>query len=259
MLYTRVIPALLLRKNGLVKGVRFSEHRYVGDAMNAIRIFNTKEVDELMLLDIDATNQNRTISPELIRQVSSECLMPITVGGGIRTLDNVRALLNAGAEKVCIGTYAFINPGFISKVAETFGSQSIVISIDVKQNSSGAYEVYVNCGTRKTGEDPMTVAKRAESYGAGEILLNAIDRDGTMEGFDLDLIRNVSGSVNIPLIALGGAGGADHLREAVCDGGATAVAAGSFFVFHGRRRAVLISFPTRQELDNLFDLPKLAA
>lgn len=251
MLFTRVIPALLIQNGRLVKGVRFTDHRYVGDPMNTIRIFSCKEVDELMLLDIGATKEETAISPELIERVSMECLMPLTVGGGIKTIDHVKSLLNAGAEKVCLGTIALERPAFIREVSECFGRQSIVISIDVKAMSNGDYQVMSRSGTRATGRTPCEVAREMESLGAGEILLNSIDRDGTMQGYDVPIISQVTKAVTIPVVALGGAGSVEHLKEAIHKGNADAVAAGSFFVFHGRRKAVLISFPTRRELDTV--------
>lgn len=252
MLLTRVIPALLIKNRGLVKGVHFKDHRYVGDAMNTIRIFNTKEVDELMILDIEATEKKATISPDFIRQISTECLMPITVGGGIRTVEHARALLGAGAEKVAIGTAAATDPSLLRRIAETFGSQSLVVSIDVKNNIRDQHEIFSHCGKINTHRDPIEYAQSLENLGTGELLVNAIDRDGDMQGYDIELLRKISGAVRIPVIALGGAGSVAHLGEAVKSGGATAVAAGSFFVFHGKRRAVLISFPTRKELNEAF-------
>jgi len=251
MLRARVIPCLLLKDKGLVKTIKFREPRYVGDPINAVWIFNRKEVDELIFLDIMATREGRQPPIELVSTISDQCFMPLTVGGGIRTLDDIKGLLNAGAEKVAINSYAMENPMFIQKASEFFGSQSIVVSIDARKHRDHSYEVYTHGGMKPTGFDPATFAVQMEQLGAGEILLNSIDRDGTMEGYDIDLIKKVSKAVNLPVIACGGAGSLAHLAEAIKSGHASGVAAGSFFVFHGRRRAVLINFPTKEELEGL--------
>jgi cyclase len=253
MLKTRVIPCLLLKNKGLVKTVQFKEPRYVGDPINAVWIFNQKEVDELIFLDIMATKEKekKKTSIELISKISDECFMPLTVGGGIRNVEDIKELLNAGAEKVSINTYAVKNPSFIKEASGVFGTQSIVVSIDVKRHKKGLYEVFTYGGTRPAGIDPVSLAVQMEAVGAGEILINSIDRDGTMEGYDIELIREVSDAVNIPVIACGGAGNVEDFARGINVGHASAVAAGSFFVFHGRRHAVLINFPTREELEPL--------
>lgn len=251
MLKARVIPCLLLKNKGLVKTVQFKEPRYVGDPINAVWIFNQKEVDELIFLDIMATKESNKPSIELISKISDECFMPLTVGGGIRSVEDIKELLNAGAEKVSINTYAVENPSFIKEASDVFGSQSIVVSIDAKRHKKGLYEVFTHRGTRPAGIDPVSLAVQMEGMGAGEILINSIDREGTMEGYDIQLIREVSDAVNIPVIACGGAGKLEDFADAINVGHASAVAAGSFFVFHGRRRAVLINFPTREELEPL--------
>jgi cyclase len=251
MLKARVIPCLLLKNKGLVKTVQFKEPRYVGDPINAVWIFNQKEVDELIFLDIMATKERNKPPIELISKISDECFMPLTVGGGIRSVEDIKELLNAGAEKVSINTFAVENPSFIKEASDVFGSQSIVVAIDVKRHKKGLYEVFTNGGTRPAGIDPVSLAVQMAAMGAGEILLNSIDRDGTMKGYDIELIREVSDAVNIPVIACGGAGKLEDLAGAINGGRASAVAAGSFFVFHGRRRAVLINFPTKEELELL--------
>jgi cyclase len=251
MLKARVIPCLLLKNKGLVKTVQFKEPRYVGDPINAVWIFNQKEVDELIFLDIMATKERNKPPIELISKISDECFMPLTVGGGIRSVEDIKELLNAGAEKVSINTYAVENPSFIKEASNVFGSQSIVVAIDVKRHKKGLYEAFTNGGTRPAGIDPVSLAVEMEAVGAGEILINSIDRDGTWEGYDIELIREVSDAVNIPVIACGGAGKLEDLAAAINGGHASAVAAGSFFVFHGRRRAVLINFPTKEELELL--------
>lgn len=236
-----------------MKGVGFSKHKYVGDPINAIRIFNMKEVDELVLLDISASSANRSISPELVRKVAGECFMPLTVGGGIRSLSDAKILLNAGAEKVVINTAALENPELIREIADVFGSQSVVAGVDVKKTLTGKYRVYSYSGKKKTKWDVMDWVRHIESCGAGEIFLTSIDRDGSMKGYDVSLIKRVSNAVSIPVVASGGAGCLDDLSEAVYEGDASACAAGSYLVLHGKRRAVLISFPKQKELDLLFN------
>ncbi len=248
MLQARVFPCLLLKGEGLVKTIGFRNPTYIGDPINAVRIFNTKEVDELLFLDITASAENRRPNIELIKKISDECTMPLTVGGGIKTIEDINSLLNSGVEKVAINTAFFDNPQLIKDAADNFGSQAVIVSIDVKRNWNGTYEVYVSSGTKRTGINLIEYVKKAENYGAGEILINSIDRDGTMKGFDVNLIKKVTASVNIPVIACGGCGKVEDIKEAVTEGGASAVTAGSFFIFHGKRRAVLINFPTKKEL-----------
>jgi len=247
----RVMPILLLRGEGLVKGVQFKDYRYIGDPMNAVKIFNEKDVDELIFLDITATQEKRTPSLDYIAKIADECYMPFGVGGGINNVSQIREILYAGAEKVSINTAAVENPKLIREAADLFGSQAVVVSIDVRKDWLGNYAVYTNCGAKKTKLDPVRWAIEAAEMGAGEILLNSIDCDGSMEGFDLNLIEKVSAAVNVPLIACGGAGTTEHIRAAI-DHGASAVAAGSMFVFHGRKRAVLINYPTEEELAKTF-------
>jgi len=252
MLGSRVIPCLLLKNAGLVKTIRFQDPKYLGDPINIVRIFNDKEVDELVFLDITATPTNKEPPFGLLAKITSECFMPLGYGGGIRRLDDVKTLLNMGIEKVVINTYALENPSFIRRVSDIIGSQSVVVSVDAKRNRAGNYEVYAKSGTEPTGRDPIKHALEMEKLGAGELLLTSIDQDGTMQGYDLELIRLVSGAVRVPVVACGGAGTVQHLAEAVKKGGASAAAAGSMFVFHGPHRAVLISYPTPQELDDAF-------
>lgn len=252
MLTTRVIPCLLLRNQGLVKTVKFKDPKYVGDPINAVRIFNDKEVDELLFLDITATVDRRTPRYKVISEIASECFMPLAYGGGIRSIEDIRQVLAVGVEKVCINTHAVDDPEFIRTAADIFGSQSIVVSIDVKKTLFGKYEVFTNSGSKASNLDPLSHAVRMEQMGAGEIFLNSIDRDGTMTGYDLELTRRVTAAVGIPVIACGGAGTVAHFRDAVKQGGASAVSAGSMFVFHGKHRAVLISYPDQAELRQAF-------
>ncbi|MBN1999830.1 imidazole glycerol phosphate synthase subunit HisF [candidate division KSB1 bacterium] len=252
MFRPRVIPTLLLKKNGLVKTIRFRKFRYIGDPINAVKIFNEKLADELVFLDITASRENRTISAELVEKIGDEAYMPFTVGGGIRTIDDIRKIINSGAEKVAINTQAVIEPQFIQKAADVFGSSTIVVSIDVKKVFPKDYRIYTHSGSKKTTLDPREFAIQMEKMGAGEIFLNSVDRDGTMAGYDLDLIKYVSNAVSVPVIACGGAGSLNDFPKAVFQGGASAVAAGSLFVYHGRLNAVLINFPKRQQLEDIF-------
>lgn len=252
MLMTRVIPCLLLRNQGLVKTVKFKDPKYVGDPINAVKIFNDKEVDELLFLDITATVERKGPPMKVLAEIASECFMPLAYGGGIRSMEDVRQIFAVGVEKVCINTHAVEQPNFIRQASDIFGSQSIVVSIDVKKSLFGKYEVYTHGGTKGTKLDPRDHAVRMEQMGAGELFLNAIDRDGTQQGYDIDLIRTVAAAVRIPVIACGGAGTVAHFREAVKQGGAAAVSAGSMFVFHGKHRAVLISYPGQEELKQAF-------
>jgi cyclase len=223
----------------------------VGDPINAVRIFNEKEVDELILLDTQATVERKKPQFTLISEIASECFMPLCYGGGIRSIDEIIEVLSLGVEKVAINTRAVENTDFIKSAAEIFGGQSIVSAIDVKQVAAGKYEVFTRGGKRSTKLDPVRVAIEMEEMGAGEILLNSIDRDGTMLGYDIGLIKKVTQAVSVPVIAAGGAGKLSHFREAVKTGGAAAVSAGSLFVFHGKHRAVLISYPSAQELQKV--------
>lgn len=252
MMRPRVIPCLLLRNKGLVKTVQFRNPTYVGDPINAVRIFNDKEVDELIFLDITASIERRSPPFELISKVAGECFMPLTYGGGIRKIEDIKTILSLGVEKVCINSYAVENPAFIQAAADLVGSSSVVVAIDAKQNAQSQYEVFIYSGTKSTGLDPVEWAVEAEKMGAGELLLNSIDRDGTMQGYDIKLIRQVAEAVSVPVIACGGAGKISDLAQAVHEGKVSAVAAGSMFVFHGKHRAVLINFPTPQELAEAF-------
>jgi cyclase len=245
------MPCLLLRGKGLVKTIKFKDPTYLGDPINAVRIFNEKETDELIFLDITASLEKRSVYLDVVKQIGDECFMPFAVGGGIRSIQTIRDILSAGAEKVVINSYAAENPSFIKEAAAIFGNQSIVVSIDVKKKLLGKYESYIYGATQSTKRDPVEFSQLMEHMGAGEIVINSINQDGMREGFDLNLIHAVSSAVTIPVIACGGAGNLGHIVDAVHNG-AAAVAAGSLFVFHGRRRAVLINYPTREELKTLF-------
>jgi cyclase len=247
----RIIPCLLLKGDGLVKGVKFKNHTYIGDPLNAVKIFNDKKVDELFFLDITASSEGRIPRLDLIRDIADECYMPFGVGGGICSIQQIKEIIEAGAEKVSINSAAIENPKLIKEAAAIFGNQSIVVSIDVKKNWRGKYVVMSHSGTKKSKWDLINWVKQTEDMGAGEILINSIANDGTMEGYDLELIKAVSGAVSIPVIATGGAGNMNHLADAV-SAGASAVAAGSMFVFTGRHRAVLINYPSIREIEETF-------
>lgn len=251
MLRPRVIPCLLLKNRGLVKTVRFTNPTYVGDPLNAVRIFNEKEVDELVFLDIEASRENRSPDLEMIKDIASECFMPFAYGGGIRTLEEIKKIFALGAEKVVVNTSALNDLSLISSAAEVHGSQSIVVGIDVKKTFLKGYRVYDGSIKGLTSHHPVDYARAVEAAGAGEVLLTSVDRDGTFSGFDLELVADVSKAVNIPVVACGGASELKDFAKAVA-AGASAVAAGSFFVFHGRHRAVLITYPEAQELKQLF-------
>lgn len=252
MLRTRVIPCLLLKNLGLVKTIKFRDPTYLGDPINIVKIFNDKEVDELTFLDITATIENTSPPFDLLAKITTECFMPLGYGGGIRRVQDIERILNLGVEKIVVNSHAVENPSFIKAAAELAGSQAIVVSIDVKKNRLGEYEVYTHSGQKATGLNPVRYAIEMEKQGAGEILLTSIDRDGTMQGYDLELTKQVSKAVGIPVVACGGAATVQHLVEAVKLGGASAAAAGSMFVFQGPLRAVLISYPTPQELRSAF-------
>ena len=252
MFRPRIIPALLLRNMGLVKSVAFKNYKYIGDPINAVKIFNDLKADELVFLDILASKEKRVVSLDFVSNVGDEANMPFSVGGGIRTIKDIRDILKAGAEKVVICTSAVEESSFITEAALEFGSSTITVCIDVKKNFFGKQQVFVCGGSKSTDFNPVYFAKIMEEKGAGELIINSIDKDGSMEGYDIDLIRAVSDAVTVPVVALGGAGKIEDLNKAVEDGHASAVAAGSLFVFHGPRRAVLINYPQPEELKTIF-------
>jgi len=244
----RLIPALLLAGRALVKTVAFRKRTYVGDPINAVKVFNDKAVDELVVLDVAAARQSLPPNYEMIADLASECFMPLSYGGGIRTVDEVERILSLGVEKVVIGRAFFENRSFVGQLARTFGSQSIVVSIDARRSLLGRYRVYTRGGGANTGLDPVSAAVMAEGAGAGEILLTAVSREGTFRGYDINMIRAVTERVGVPVIASGGAGTLADLAQAILAGGASAVAAGSMFVFSDSRRSVLINYPTEEEM-----------
>lgn len=248
MYRARVIPCLLLRGHGLVKTKKFKDAVYVGDPVNAMRIFSEKEVDEIVVLDIDASREGREPNYETISEMAGEAFMPMAYGGGIRTLSQVRQLIRSGIEKVVINTAATESTALIRAVADIYGSQAVVGALDVKKTLFGNYRVVAKSATVETKLDVREHIEDLANAGAGEILINSVDRDGTMSGYDLPLLQAVSQSVNVPVVACGGAGSIEDLQRAVREGGVSAVAAGSMFVFHGKHRAVLINYPKEVDL-----------
>jgi imidazole glycerol-phosphate synthase subunit HisF len=248
MFRPRIIPVLLLKNQGLVKSIAFKDHRYIGDPINAVKIFNDLKADELVFLDILASKEKRVISLDFIRNVGEEANMPFAVGGGITTLEQIRTIIGAGAEKVIINTMAARDPDFIKAAAETFGSSTIAVCLDVKKKHFGRKQTWILGGSRPTGMAPVEFAKIMEERGAGELIVQSIDLDGTMQGYDIPLIRKISQAVSIPVVALGGAGSMDDLRQGFKSGYASGLAAGSLFVYHGPRKAILINYPTRAQL-----------
>jgi cyclase len=235
-----------------VKSVKFKDYCYIGDPINAVKIFNDLRADELLFLDILASRENRCISLDFVRNVGEEANMPFAVGGGIRTIKEIKDIINAGAEKVVINTFAAENPEFIHEASDTFGSSTIVVSMDVKRKLFGTNKLYTYGGRHSTGLDPVDFAGLMQNMGAGEILITSVEKDGTMQGYDLDLIRQIAESITIPVVASGGAANYDDFRNAVRQSYASAVAAGSMFVFHGPRKAVLINYPEKTVLEKIF-------
>lgn len=252
MLKHRVIPCLLLRNRGLVKTIKFANPKYVGDPINAIRIFNEKEVDELLVLDIEASKAKREPDYDLIEQFAGECFMPLAYGGGITTVDQAKRLFSIGVEKVSVQTIALTNLKLVSDIASRYGNQSVVVAIDIKKNLLGRHKLFSSATGKLLDQDWLQFLKTAVDAGAGEILLNSVDRDGAMSGMDLPLIERATVSCPVPLIAVGGVGSLTDIKAAVA-AGASAVAAGAFFVYHGPHRAVLITYPKYAELIKLLD------
>lgn len=253
MFLPRIIPVLLLKGKGLVKTVKFKDPKYIGDPINAVKIFNDLKSDELVFLDIVASKEGRTVSVDLVKDIGDEAFMPFGVGGGISSISQIEQLLKAGAEKVIINTNFILKPELIEEAAKVFGSQSIVVSIDVKKTFFGKYECWIKDGSENSKLNPVDLAKKAETSGAGELIINSIDLDGMMTGYDIELIKSISDFVSVPVVACGGAGNTEHLFKGYSDGNAHALAAGSMFVFHGPRRAVLINYPSKNELIQLFN------
>ena len=251
----RVIPILLLSQGKLVKTVQFNTPKatYIGDVINAVKIFNDKEVDEIVVLDINASAQKQTPNFNFIEQFAGECFMPLGYGGGITSLDDAKKVFAKGAEKVVLNSILTTKPELITEIAQIYGSQSIIASIDVKKNWLGKYQIYTHNGSKLHNVKLLDWVKEVEDRGAGEIMINAIDKDGTMQGYDLALIQKISENTTLPVIACGGAGNIEDFEKAIVAGKASAVAAGSMFVFNGKLRGVLISYPSQQNLvENLY-------
>lgn len=251
ILRTRIIPSLLLQNESLVKTVNFKNYTYVGDPCNTVRIFNELEVDELIFLDILASKENKLPNYKLLSEIANECFMPLVYGGGIKTLDQAKQVFEIGFEKIIINTYGIINPSLITEIANLYGNQALISSIDVKKNIFNKSTVRIFAGKKNTKLDPLILAKEMENRGAGEIMLTSIDKEGTWEGFDLELISKISSELSIPLIAHGGAGNFLDLKKGV-EAGASAIALGSMVVFQKKGMGVLINFPAQEELKNNF-------
>jgi len=243
---------LLVKDGGLVKTIRFGSPKYVGDPINAVRIFNEKEVDELMVLDIDATAQNREPDYVLIRNLAAECRMPLCYGGGVKSAEQIQSIVSLGVEKVAISSAAVEDPSLVSDAARKVGSQSVIVVMDVKGDVSSGYEVRTRNGSRSTGKSPVRFAEELERLGAGEIVVNSIDNDGVMKGYDLSLARSVREAVSMPITVLGGAGSLGDIAGLISALGVVGAAAGSLFVFKGVYRAVLINYPGSKEKEGLY-------
>jgi cyclase len=251
MSFIRIIPVLLLKDDGLVKTKNFKDPIYIGDPINAVRIFNEKEVDELILMDITASRLNRAPNFQWIQEIVSESFMPLGYAGGIRSLDHIKKLFDTGLEKIIINSSMF-DSDLINMAASIYGSQSIVVCIDVRKSLFQGYQVYTNSGEVKHKISPVEAAQQSVEAGAGEIIIQSIDRDGTMSGYDLELIKIISDSVDVPVVACGGAGIIENFREAIQKGHASAIAAGSMFVFKGKQRAILINYPSTEIIKTIF-------
>lgn len=249
MLKSRFIPTLLLRGKGLYKTVKFKNETYIGDPINAVRIFNDKAVDELILLDIMATRNLSEPNFELIADIASEAFIPLCYGGAVNKIEHFEKLYRIGVEKVAVNAAATGGMELISDAARIFGNQSVVVGIDVRRSLIGRYERYVNGASLNTKKNPIDVARQAEQAGAGEILLYSVDRDGTMQGYDIPLVKSICEKVRIPVVACGGAGSLSHMVSVIREGGASSAAAGSLFVFKGKHRAVLITYPDENMID----------
>ena len=248
MLYPRIIPCLLVKDKGLVKTVNFKNPKYIGDPINAVRIFNEKEVDELIVFDIDATLEKREPDYNLIEHLAEECRMPLCYGGGITTSEQVQRIIQLGVEKVAISSVAIENPSLVKEAAECVGNQSIVVVLDVRKRFiDGKYEVWTHNGCKANGKCPLGLALQMEKFGAGEIVINSIDNDGFMKGYDLVLVEKIRKSISVPLTVLGGAGSLNDIGQLINKYGVIGAAAGSLFVFKGAYRAVLINYPNRAE------------
>jgi imidazole glycerol-phosphate synthase subunit HisF len=251
MLRPRITPCLLVHDGGLVKTVRFQEPKYVGDPINAVKIFNEKEADELMVLDIDATTRGAEPNFRLIAQFAAECRMPLCYGGGVKTVEQAKRIVGLGVEKVAISAAALAEPHLIATIATAVGSQSVVVVLDVRKSARGDYEVWTHNGSRRTGRAALETARQVCELGAGEIVVNSIDQDGRMQGYDLELAAQMRAAVRVPMTVLGGAGSLQDIRKLLEKCGVIGAAAGSLFVFKGPYRAVLINYPSPAQKEEL--------
>jgi cyclase len=255
MLKSRITPVLLIHNKGLVKTVGFKDSKYVGDPLNAVKIFNEKEVDELTVIDIDATVNGQPPNFEMIKNLASECRMPLCYGGGVRSVDDAKRIISLGAEKIAISNSAIENPKLISEISNAVGVQSVVVVLDVKKTSFfNKYEVFTHNGKKKTQKNPADLAVLFESLGAGEIIINSIDNDGKMKGYDINLIEEIRKITTIPLTALGGAGTYDDLKFLIDKFSIIGAAAGSIFVFKGKYKAVLLNYPKMEEKSRILNI-----
>ena len=252
MLRPRIIPSLLIHDLGLVKTVNFKNPKYVGDPINAVKIFNEKGVDELAIFDIDASVLGKEPNYKLIENLAQQSRMPLCYGGGVKTVQQAQKIFSLGVEKIALSSGICQNPSLVTEIAEKVGSQSVIAVLDVKKTFFGDYEVYINNGKKATGIDALQFVEKLEILGAGEIIINCIDQDGMMRGYDLNLIDKVRRKITIPLTVLGGAGSLDHIKEVINAHKIIGVAAGSLFVFKGKYKAVLINYPNQIEKENLF-------
>jgi cyclase len=249
----RIIPVLLLNKDHLVKSVQFKNYNYIGDPINAVKIFNEMKADELVFIDIAATAENRKISFDFVKEVGEEANMPFTVGGGIKTLEDIHKVISLGAERVLIGSQAALNPEFIKHASENFGSSTISVCIDVKKNILGKEKVWIQNGKKSLDYNPEDYARIMEEKGVGEIIVQSITKDGTMQGYDIELVKRIVDAVKIPVIALGGAGSLKHLSDLYQHSPASGLAAGSLYVYQGIHKGVLISYPNHHEKSNIYE------
>ncbi len=252
MLRPRIIPSLLVHDNGLVKTVNFKNPKYVGDPINAVKIFNEKQVDELAVFDIDATVLGKEPDYALIKKLANQSRMPLCYGGGVKTVEQAQKIFGLGIEKIALSAAVIENPDLITQIADRVGSQSVIVVMDIKKKLMGGYEIYTHNGKKSTGINPLVFAEKAQKLGAGEIIINSIDQDGVMKGFDLNLIDKISEKISIPITVLGGAGSLQDIKKVIERQGIIGVAAGSLFVFKGIYKAVLISYPTQKEKEELY-------
>ena len=252
MLRPRIIPCLLLQDNGLVKTVNFKNPKYVGDPINAVRIFNEKEVDELVIFDIDATVLKNEPNYGLIERIANQSRMPLCYGGGIKTVEQAKRIFGLGVEKIALSSSVVDNPNLITQIGDLVGAQSVIVVLDVKKKLFGSYEVFTHNGKKARGIDPFKFIKNVQKLGAGEIVINSIDKDGLMKGYDMGLIEKIRETTTLPVTVLGGAGSIDHLGEIIEKNGIIGASAGSLFVFKGPYKAVLINYPNSQQKNILY-------